>query len=199
MEKGWALAPPPAWPGRGAPAGQLSLRGSSLLAGYLSEVDGKPRFTDPKRDGWFCTEDLGDVAGRQLVLRGRDCDFVKIGGESVSVAALAQRLQGLHLAMLAEDHHRARRESSAGHAPAEMALFAESDERLGAHIALAVTQAMSAHEVNRLRREFDARSAPFERIRAVYVLPSLPRTALGKLETAKLIALVQGQAPSVRT
>ena len=59
---------------RSEPDGRLAVRGGSLFTGYATE-DG---LVDPKLDGWFVTEDFGEVEGRRVRVRGRAADFVKI-------------------------------------------------------------------------------------------------------------------------
>src|SRR5206468_10282143 len=64
--------------------GRLAFRGTSLFSGYVIAAG----LVDPKVEGWFVTEDLGDVEGRVLRVRGRAGEFVKIGGESVDLKRL---------------------------------------------------------------------------------------------------------------
>lgn len=143
------------------PDGRLALRGSSLLTGYVTD-DG---LIDPKIDGWFVSEDLGEVEGRLVRVHGRAGDQVKIGGESVDLARLDRIL-----AELAGD---------------EAAIVAVADERLGHVIHLAATVDPGAFV-----DAFNARVHPFERIRAVHRVDVIPRSELGKLLRAKLAALL---------
>src|SRR5689334_5013563 len=57
---------------RAEPDGRLAFRGASLFSGY---VYGDGTFVDPKIDGWFVSEDLGEVDGRALRVRGRAGEF----------------------------------------------------------------------------------------------------------------------------
>jgi o-succinylbenzoate---CoA ligase len=143
------------------PDGRLAFRGSSLLTGYVTD-DG---LADPKIDGWFVSEDLGNVEGRVLRIHGRAGDFVKIGSESVDLGRL-DRILG----ELAGDR---------------AAIVAVPDERLGHVIHLAATIDASA-----LVESFNARVHPFERIRAVHRVEVIPRSALGKLLRAKLAEIL---------
>ncbi len=63
---------------------RLAFRGASLFTGYVTEEG----LVDPKREGWFLTEDLGEVDGRIVRVCGRVGEFVKIGGESVDLKRL---------------------------------------------------------------------------------------------------------------
>src|SRR5437764_376633 len=95
--------------------GRLAFRGSSLFTGYATEHG----LVDPKIDGWFVSEDLGEVDGRTLRVDGRAGDFVKIGGESVDLKRLDRILHEL--------------------AGDDAAIVAMPDERLGHVIQLATT------------------------------------------------------------
>ncbi len=140
--------------------GRLAIRGSSLLTGYcLYGEGGQPVFIDPKVDGWFVTEDLGEVDGRVLRVSGRRGEFVKIGGESVDLRRLDSIL-----------------ESVVREVGGDAAVFAVFDERLGHVIHLAVTG-----DDDRIAALFDARVLPFERARSVHRVERIPRTPLGKL------------------
>jgi len=137
--------------------GRLAFRGPSLFTGYATEHG----LIDPKIDGWFVSEDLGEVDGRTLRVIGRAGDFVKIGGESVDLKRLDRILYEL-----------------AGN---EAAIVAVADERLGhvIHLATAIEPTFVG--------AFNERVHPFERIRAVHRVESIPRSPLGKLLRAKLL------------
>jgi O-succinylbenzoic acid--CoA ligase len=143
-------------------SGRLGFRGASLFSGYLGEEG----LVDPKVDGWFASEDLGDVDGRLVHVRGRAGEFVKIGGESVDL----KRLDAI-----AAD---AARETGG-----DAAVVAVVDERLGQVIHLAVT-------TDGIAERFNARVLPFERARAVHRVDAIPRSALGKLLRAQLAELL---------
>src|SRR5438067_7689731 len=71
--------------------GRLGFRGPSLFTGYVTESG----LTDPKIDGWFMTDDVGELEGRMLRIHGRRGDFIKIGGESVDLARLDRILESV--------------------------------------------------------------------------------------------------------
>ncbi|MEA2238323.1 MAG: o-succinylbenzoate---CoA ligase [Thermoanaerobaculia bacterium] len=143
------------------PDRRLAFRGSSLLTGYVTDEG----LADPKVDGWFISEDVGAVEGRTLRVFGRAGDFVKIGGESVDLGRLDRILSEF-----------------AGDAAA---IVAVPDERLGHVIHLA-----STIDAEVLVDAFNARVHPFERIRAVHRVEAIPRSPLGKLLRAKLVAML---------
>ena len=140
--------------------GRLAFRGASLFTGYVTE-DG---LVDPKRDGWFVSEDVGDVSHRTLRVRGRVGDLIKIGGESVDLKRLDR--------IAAE---------AARECGGDAGVVAVADERLGFVIHLAVTQAG-------IVERFNENVLPFERARAVHRVDAIPRSPLGKILRARLAA-----------
>jgi O-succinylbenzoic acid--CoA ligase len=82
------------WEARTGPNGVLELRGPSLLTGWMMPAeDGTARWEDPKRAGWFRTNDRVELRGRELRVLGRVDDCVKIRGELVDIGALERALQ----------------------------------------------------------------------------------------------------------
>jgi o-succinylbenzoate---CoA ligase len=142
---------------RNEPDGRLAVRGASLFTGYATEEG----LVDPKVDGWFVTEDFGEVEGRRVRVRGRAADFVKIGGESVDLNRLDAILRYI-----------------AGDAAAVVAV---PDARLGRVIHLA-----SVEPAEGIVEAFNAQVLPYERIRGVHRVESIPRSALGKLLRGEL-------------
>jgi len=137
---------------------RLAFRGASLFTGYITEEG----FEDPKVDGWFLSDDIGEVDGRILRVHGRHEDFVKVGGESVNLARLDRILESVRGGL-------------------DAVLIAAPDQRLGHVIQLVATR--DAQEVvNR----FNERVLPFERIRRTHLIDSIPRSSLGKLLRAEL-------------
>lgn len=75
-------------------AGILSLRGPSLLTGWmLFDAAGSARWEDPKTAGWFRTGDRCVLRGRLLRVLGRADDLIKMRGELVDAGALERALQ----------------------------------------------------------------------------------------------------------
>jgi O-succinylbenzoic acid--CoA ligase len=144
--------------------GRLALAGPSLLTGYAT-AEG---FVDPKRDGWFVSEDFGEIEGDTLRVHGRSSDFVKIGGESVDLKRLDAVLDSIR-------------------GNVDAAVIAVEDERLGSVIHLAV----AGDDAGPIVESFNERVLPFERIRAVHRVSSVPRSALGKLLRQRLSAEIR--------
>jgi O-succinylbenzoic acid--CoA ligase len=142
--------------------GRLAFRGPSLFTGYATEQG----LVDPKIDGWFVSEDLGEVKGRTLKVFGRAGDFVKIGGESVDLKRLDRIVKEL--------------------AGDDAAIVAVPDDRLGHVIHLATTIEPTFVDA------FNERVHPFERIREVHRIASIPRSPLGKLLRAELAQALHG-------
>lgn len=149
---------------RVAAGGRLAFAGPSLLTGYAT-ADG---LADPKRDGWFVSEDVGDVEGDTLRVRGRSADFVKIGGESVDLQRLDAVLDSIR-------------------GDVDAAVIAVEDERLGSVIHLA----LAGDDAEKIVETFNERVLPFERIRAVHRVQEVPRSPLGKLLRQRLAAEIQ--------
>ena len=137
---------------------RLSFRGSSLFTGYITEEG----FEDPKVGGWFLSDDIGEVEGRVLRVHGRHGDFIKIGGESVNLARLDRILESVRAGI-------------------DAVLIAVPDERLGHVIQLVATR-----DAKELVERFNERVLPFERIRRMHLIDSIPRSSLGKFLRAEL-------------
>jgi O-succinylbenzoic acid--CoA ligase len=137
---------------------RLAFAGPSLFTGYITD---RGTF-DPKVGGWFISDDVGEVDGREIRVLGRRGDFIKIGGESVDLARLDRILDSVRGGV-------------------DAAIIAVSDDRLGNVIHIATT--VDAPEVI---DEFNARVMPFERIRCSHRVRSIPRSSLGKLLRSEL-------------
>lgn len=140
--------------------GRLAFRGEPLLTGYGTAGG----FVDPKRRGWFVTEDLGSTENGTVRPAGRRGDFVKIGGESVDLARLDAILSAL--------------------AGSHAALAPVPDERLGHVIHLFLDETVDADTV---AAAFAERVHPFERPRRIHRVRQIPRSPLGKLIRSRLL------------
>ena len=149
---------------RQEPDGRIALAGSSLFKAYVL-ADGT--VADPKVDGWFVSEDFGHVDGRVVWIRGRAIDFVKIGGESADLNRLDAILNSVR-------------------GEADAAIVAVPDPRLGHVIHLAATSDPAA-----IVTAFNAKVAPFERIRGTHRVSRIPRSSLGKLLRRELTKILE--------
>lgn len=155
---------------------RLRVRGSSLLTGYIVPVPNAAgalvgAFMDPKRDGWFATEDFGSVSNGVLRVIGRMSDRLKIGGETVHLGRLEAIL----------DEEAARRQLAT-----RVTLVASPDPRLETVIHAVAEEGIDAALLRATIDGFNERVLPFERVRAVLTVGAIPRTALGKIRRAEL-------------
>lgn len=165
--------------------GRICLKGPALLTGYLEEEHSQ--FIDPKKEGWFQTEDVGKMIDQiYLEVYGRKTDFIKIGGESVDKIRLERIL----------DHIKEKIQFRN-----EAILISVPDERLGVSLHLAVVKEgvisggeegkVGGEEVDSLLAAFQAQVLPFERIRKVHLLKRIPRTELGKVDRKALLEAME--------
>lgn len=149
--------------------GKLMIKSEALLTAYVHDETGE--LLDPKVNGWFKTEDVAELNGRQLIVKGRTQDFLKIGGESVDFSALEKTFAILWQELGFK---------------ADAAILPVPDSRLGAYIVL-VVDGLTSNEANLLVEKFNAQVMPYERIRHTCNLPKIPRSELGKLLRGRAI------------
>ena len=154
--------------------GRLEVRSDALFTGYATPSG----LDDPKHDGWWRTDDLGSLEGDTLTVHGRADETMKVGGELVHLAALESRLAQV-CAVVAPD--------------ADAALVRVSDPRLGWVVGLAVATA-NPDAAHRVRDAYNAAVLPFERAYIMRRVPSIPRTALGKVVRGALGELFRTSA-----
>jgi malonyl-CoA/methylmalonyl-CoA synthetase len=145
------------------------VRGPGLFLGYLNNPEATAA---AYRDGWLQT---GDVATREpdgsIRLVGRKAtDLIKSGGFKIGAGEIEAALV---------EHP----------AIAEAAVTGEPDEDLGERIvAWIVLAGDDRPDDTELADHVAALLSPHKRPRAVYVLPELPRNALGKVLKRRLAA-----------
>jgi O-succinylbenzoic acid--CoA ligase len=146
---------------------RLRIKSCALFTGYL-ECDGKNfTWSDPKQEGWFTTEDCVQIDNNILQFLGRANDWIKISGENVSLLKLEKSWEELKPSEI------------------EAVIVAAKDERLGAKIEL-LTLPCHASAMEPYIALFNAQVMPYERIRNIRLVDSIPRNALGKvLKTAR--------------
>lgn len=144
--------------------GEVQVRAPQLARGYHRLPD-DPAFAG----GWFRTGDLArvDAEGFYQIV-GRSKELIVSGGENIHPAEIEQ------LAL-------------ADPAVAEAAVVGVPDPRWGEVPVLAVVpKPGAAIDEARLRAAFDAQLARFKHPRRIVTVASLPKTALGKLQRARL-------------
>jgi O-succinylbenzoic acid--CoA ligase len=150
----------------------------------VADWDGEAmRVADPKRDGWFETEDLGRVAAAGVEVFGRATEMVKVLGELVSLPRVeAQARQWAESEPLLEGR------------PTDLAVVARPHARLGHELVLVLSGPGRARlePVTAARLEPSLAGCcaetllPFERIGRILWTDRIPRTALGKCQRALL-------------
>ena len=145
-----------------AVSGELWLRGPNMFSGYWNN----PEATDAAfSDGWYRTGDIGHLDDDGFCyISDRLKDVVISGGENIYPAELEAVLS---------DHP----------AIAEIAVIGGEDSRWG-EIPVAVVVLVDGETltVEELRIWCTGRLARFKHPRALRLVPSLPRTALGKVQ-----------------
>jgi malonyl-CoA/methylmalonyl-CoA synthetase len=158
--------------GRVVPAGtpgEIEVRGGTVFLEYW----GRPDATrDAFRDGWFRTGDVGVVeAGSYRILGRTSVDIIKTGGYKVSALEIEEVLR-THPAV------------------AECAVVGVADpewgERVGAAVEVREGASLALEDLKAWSKD---RLAPYKIPRALRVVPSLPRNAMGKVTKADLGSL----------
>jgi len=139
--------------------GEIQIRGDMLLRCYR---DG----TDPRTpDGWFPTNDAGELTDGQLVVHGRRGDLIISGGENIWPAPVEESLSGLS-------------------SIAEVAVVGRSDDEWGQVVTAIVVATDSSRPPtlddlrDHVKQTLPAYCAP----RRLELRDALPRTPLGKIE-----------------
>jgi O-succinylbenzoic acid--CoA ligase len=156
--------------------GRLSLKSSSLLTTYAYFNEQGIQFSDPKEEGWFFTEDRGEVIGSTLKVHGRHDSCIKIGGETVDRGQLETFFQTACLKVQCRQ---------------EAVLAAVQDARLGQKIVLAVAGHEMQSSLEAAIAYYQKNVLPFEKIREVVFIQQIPRTSLGKVQQNTLSALLK--------
>lgn len=156
--------------------GRLRIQASSLASGYARRTsEGAIEWTPISAEG-YVTEDHGEIRDGRLFVSGRGGDQIKINGENVNLSVLR--------AILEEEALRL------GLAPADVYLIARPDERRGASLSLVLRAGLESRE---LRSCYEGRVLPFERFSEVIEIEAIPRTELGKVREAELIAALRAR------
>jgi malonyl-CoA/methylmalonyl-CoA synthetase len=150
-------------------AGEIEVKGPAVFLEYW----GRPEAThDSFRDGWFRT---GDVAvledGAYRILGRSSVDIIKTGGYKVSALEIEEVLR-THPDVV------------------ECAVVGVEDPEWGERIAVAVElRGGGSLDLETLKGWSKERLAPYKIPRALRVVPSLPRNAMGKVTKPDVAAL----------
>ncbi len=147
-----------------SPAGEVMVRGPMLMRAYR---DGSVPFD---ADGWFATGDGGHFGpGGKLVVSGRLSEMIITGGENVWPAAVEHILRQ-HPAV------------------SDVAVAGHPDPEWGERVVAFVVPAPNTKEpaLDDLRALVRQQLAAFAAPRELVLVPSLPRTSIGKLRREEL-------------
>lgn len=157
--------------------GYLQIRSEALFttAGYINESGFTPM--QQVTDGWYTTNDFCQINhdtqsnARTLSFVGRTGDLIKVSGELVNLAKLRDAFANVYPSL-------------------PVVFIAEKCDRLGERV-VAVTEVASVASATEALSAFNQTVAPFERVRAIYALQSLPRSAIGKVMLAACAAAIE--------
>jgi O-succinylbenzoic acid--CoA ligase len=169
---------------------RLSIRAASLLT-CSAEFDADDlHLSDPKRDGWLETDDIGRLSNVGVSVLGRISEFVKVLGETVSLRRVEHQLWCW-----------AEREGLQGISGFDLGVVGIPHARLGVELVAALVAGSDRSQARRdaITVSLDAYCRgillPFERIQRVAWVDAIPRTPLGKVQRA-LLARQVGEQPS---
>ena len=137
--------------------GRIALQGPQLALGYLDS-------TLPTNNGWFITNDLGEIKDGMLIVHGRADDQIISGGEKISLSAIETYLQ------------------SEFKNP-DIIAFAQRDREWGEKLCIATTTDIALESLQvKLKERFGAHASPKE----LFKVASIPYLAIGKPDRKKL-------------
>lgn len=139
--------------------GEIHVRGDMLLRCYRDGID--PRTPD----GWFRTNDAGELTDGRLIVHGRRGDLIISGGENIWPAPVEESLSQLG-------------------SIAEVAVVGRPDDEWG-HVVTAIVVATDTSQpptLDELRDHVKQTLSPYCAPRRIELCDALPRTPLGKIE-----------------
>ena len=149
--------------------GILELKSPSLLTGYFC-ISSK-KFYDPKiSEGWFLTQDRGELKDGWIDLKGRFDEWIKISGHLVSLEKLSGRIEDIARKITSEK---------------EFCLIALPHDRKGNQVAL-VTDCSDFNTTSKILNQFNKNLPVYEKVKSVYIIKKIPRTVLSKIDKVEL-------------
>ena len=151
--------------------GRIGLRGPVVATGERGPDGAVMPVTDP--DGWLWTSDLGEVDDGHLTVLGRADDVIVTGGENVAAEAVEdvlRRLPGVD----------------------DAAVVGVDDREWGQRVVAVVVVDGTAPELADVRAHVSAELGAHAAPRELVLVPSIPRTALGKVARDQVRALLAG-------
>ena len=158
----------PSWQTRLDRDGRLMLMGESLLTGYVTCLDKRCSYTDPKKEGWFVTDDIVEINDGYLSVKGRADRCVKVLGELVNL----DQVQRKFTAFLAVTD--------------EFFVVSLPDIRRGVKLIACTEQGTELGDVSLdLLEKYNAQCNPLHRIESIQCVEIL-RSPLGKVRYTQL-------------
>lgn len=148
--------------------GEIAVKSSALLTGWLTN-DNPNKIEKPFDQGWFITEDKGKKTSSTLKIFGRDY-MCKINGENVSL----YELENILMKILIDQH-----------TCLNYQLLHTPHPRTENQIIL-VTSESNFELMDQIRNKFNIQVRPFEKIQNCYLVPTLPKGHLSKIQVLKL-------------
>ncbi len=154
----------------------LKIKCNSLLTAIIQKKQNGIQISQPVKEGFYLSEDLAEVSGDQLILKGRATEFIKILGEGVSIAELKEIFEVLAI----------KRSIPAIRA----VLLPVEQKRRGYDLILAVEKSVDSETIKQVVQEFNQKVRPYEKIQRTVAVQRIPHSELGKIKTQELKELV---------
>ncbi len=154
---------------RTAADGRIGLRGPVVATGERGPDGTVAPVVDD--DGWLWTNDLGEVADGRLTVIGRADDVIVTGGENVAAEAVANLLRDLP-------------------GVDDAAVIGIDDREWGQRVVALLVVTGAAPDLAEVRAHVAAALGAPSAPRQLVVVPSIPRTSLGKVARDRARALV---------
>ncbi len=148
--------------------GKIAVKSPALFTGWMNAKTPN-KFERPFHQGWFVSEDSGQLENSKLTVFDRD-HMCKINGENVSLYELENTLMKILM------DQKCALNCQLLHAP---------HPRTGSQIILASSN-NDLHLLELIRKKFNIQVRPFEKIQNCYFIPSLPAGRLSKIQTLTL-------------
>ena len=144
--------------------GLIKIRGSVLAHGYINSAS-----TFHDHDGWFISNDRGEIIDGRLHVLGRADDVIITGGENLSLTAVEATL-------------------SVRYPELECAAFAIKDPQWGQALHLAIVGHANLTEISHY---LEAALGEIAKPKGIHLLDSLPLLGIGKVNRLALAEMVE--------
>ena len=143
---------------------ELLVKGTSLFDGYIEQVEGDWKYTEPiLDDGWFSTGDIANISKNKLTITGRKDSQIKVLGEKINFDKLRSTLSPLY--------------------GQSITLMPVPDSRKGNKIIM-VAEETSDHAT--AFNKYNTSVKSIERAEELIIIDNIPRTPLGKIHMKDL-------------